>query len=51
MLLLEPYKRRSGVFVIPELTLLELINNKEKYKIEEILDKIIKKEKIYYYVK
>ena len=43
ILFLEPYKRRSSVFVILELTLLKLINNKEKYKIEKILDKTIKK--------
>ena len=45
ILFLESYKRRPGVFVIPELTFLKLINNKEEYKIKEILDKIIKKKK------
>ena len=40
MIFLESYKRRPGVSVIPELTLLKLI---KKYKIEEILKKIIKK--------
>ena len=51
MLFLEPYKQRPGVFVVPELTFPELINNKKKYKIKEILDKTIKKKEIYYYVK
>ena len=45
ILFLESYKRRPGVSVIPELTFLKLINNKKKYKIKEILDKIIKKKK------
>ena len=51
ILFLEPYKRRPDIFVVPELTFLKLINNKEKYKIEKILNKIIKKKEIYYYVK
>ena len=46
ILFLELYKRRPDVFVIPELTFSKLINNKEKYKIKEILDKIIKKKSL-----
>ena len=45
ILFLKPYKRRFNVFVILKLIFSELINNKKKYKIKKILDKIIKKKK------
>ena len=51
ILFLKSYKRRFDIFVILKLIFLELINNKKKYKIKKILNKIIKKKEIYYYIK